>query len=83
VVATMPMAGQQAIRTMVRDLSQERNQWSAGADRLESVTGNGWPPTAGLMMVFSNRRSITLNVSDCFDPASTSQWDGWSDNGND
>jgi hypothetical protein len=26
VVATMPMAGQQAIRTMVRDLSQERNQ---------------------------------------------------------
>src|SRR3984957_12768811 len=26
VVATMPMADQQAIRTMVRDLSQERNQ---------------------------------------------------------
>ena len=26
VVATMPMAEKQAIRTMVRDLSQERNQ---------------------------------------------------------
>jgi hypothetical protein len=27
----------------------------------------------GLIIAFSNRRSITLNVSDCFDPASVSQ----------
>ena len=28
---------------------------------------------AGLMIAFSSRRSITLKVSDCFDPASASQ----------
>ena len=29
---------------------------------------------AGLMIARSNRRSITLKVSDCFEPRSASQW---------
>ena len=45
VVATMPEADQQAIRATVREILQERDQRSAGADRSKSATASGSPLT--------------------------------------
>ena len=45
VVAKMPEADQQAIRATVREILQERDQRSAGADRSKSATASGSPLT--------------------------------------